>query len=79
MEQTALRLEKEVRPQGVGTRQFVLTFPHQGRHWLARSSELLSAVSSELAAEISTVYERDASLDVPSDPIGDRATGESKT
>jgi len=75
MEQTALRLEKEVWPQGVGARQFVLTFPHQVRHWLARSSELLSAVSSEVAAEISTFYELGASLGVPRDSIGERATG----
>lgn len=75
MEQTALRLEKEVWPQGVGARQFVLTFPHQVRHWLARSSELLSAVSAEVAAEIATFYERDASPGVSRNSLGDRATG----
>ncbi|MCX6126529.1 MAG: transposase zinc-binding domain-containing protein [Proteobacteria bacterium] len=72
MEQTALRVEKEVWREGVGARQYVLTFRHQVRHWLARSSELLSAVSSEVATEISTFYEFDASLGVPRASMGGR-------
>lgn len=55
-EQTADRLESEVWPEA-RARQWVLTFPHQVRYWLARSPELFGDVISEVTREISHFYE----------------------
>lgn len=56
MEQTADRLEREVWPVA-GARQFVLTFPHQVRRWLATSPELLADVILAVTDEIKEFYE----------------------
>ena len=56
MEQTADRLEREVWPVA-GARQFVLTFPHQVRHWLAASPDLLSDVVLVVTDVIKEFYE----------------------
>ncbi|MCX6123520.1 MAG: transposase zinc-binding domain-containing protein, partial [Proteobacteria bacterium] len=56
MEQQSRRIESEVWPVA-RARQFVLTFPHQVRHWLARNPPLLSATVAAVNAEISHFYE----------------------
>ena len=56
MEQTADRLEREVWPVA-NARQFVLTFPHQVRRWLAASPELLSEVVLVVTDVIKEFYE----------------------
>jgi hypothetical protein len=56
MEQLSRRIEGEVWPEA-SARQFVLTFPHQVRHWLARNPELLSAVVAVVNGVISHFYE----------------------
>lgn len=55
-EQTADRLESDVWPNAKA-RQWVLTFPHQVRYWLARSPELFVEVIREVTREISYFYE----------------------
>ncbi len=56
MEQAADRLEREVWPVA-NARQFVLTFPHQVRHWLANSPELLADVVLVVTGVIQDFYE----------------------
>ena len=55
-EQTADRLEAEVWPIA-NARQWVLTFPHQVRHWLSHSKELLGDVIRVVTDEIAYFYE----------------------
>lgn len=65
-EQKADRLECEFWPLAdassrsspVGARQWVLTFPHQVRHWLARSPKLFGEVIGVVIDEISFFYEQ---------------------
>ena len=56
-EQKADRLESEVWPNACA-RQWVLTFPHQVRHWLARSPKLFAEVIRVVTGEISFFYEQ---------------------
>ncbi len=68
MEQTALRLEREVWPVA-NARQFVLTFPHQVRGWLAHSPELLAEVILVVTDVIKEFYEDSILLDSEQDSV----------
>ncbi len=56
MLQTSDRLVESVWPE-VPARQFVLTFPHQVRYWLARDANLLSDVSWTVVEVIREFYQ----------------------
>ena len=77
MEQAADRLEREVWPIA-NARQFVLTFPHQVRHWLANSPELLADVILAVTGVIQDFYEdstlRGMDKEVASMPTGGAIT-----